>query len=98
MDDYIPPEKKVIRRPKPPVEESQPEITINKSQIVQSLIDAHLIYTGRETDKQYEWPRGGSKVSVDERDVPELLSKRLGGTTCCGGSRDGNRIFEVVGD
>lgn len=62
---------------------------------VQSLIDAHLIYTGRESGKQYEWNRAGAIVSVDERDIPELLSKRLGGKSCCGGE-EGNKIFELA--
>lgn len=83
---------------KPLVEGIQPDITINTTKLVQSLIDAHFIYTGQATGKQYEWQTGGSKISVDERDIPELLSKRLGGKTCCGGSDEGNRIFELVGD
>lgn len=72
--------------------------TINKTQKIQSLIEGKVLYTGRVSGKQYEWLQSGAVVMVDEEDVPELLSKRLGGNLCCGGSRDGNLIFEVVGD
>lgn len=78
------------------VEENPPTITIKVTKI-QSLIDSHLIYDGQSTGKHYEWLRAGAIVEVDEQDVPELLSKRLGGNTCCG-NRDGNLIFKVVGD
>jgi len=90
---------KVIKVPedKPPVVKTAAQVTI-KSIKIQSLISAHLMYSGRESGKQYEWTRAGAIVDVDETDVPELLSKRLGGKTCCG-SGDGNVIFEkVVGD
>lgn len=82
--------------PKVHVEEIAPKITINTTVNVQSLIDAHLIYTGRESGKQYEWNRAGAIVSVYETDVPELLSKRLGGKPCCGGDEEGNRIFQLA--
>jgi hypothetical protein len=78
------------------VEEPVAESTINYIK-VQSQIDGRFLYTGRISGKQYEWPSGGAIVEVDELDVPELLSKRLGGTLCCGSS-GGNKIFDVVGD
>lgn len=78
------------------VAETTPEPIINYVKI-RSLVDAHFTYIGRESGEQYEWKNAGAISSVDERDVPELLTKRLGGKTCCGGS-DGNLIFEVVGD
>jgi len=62
--------------------------------IIQSLIEAHLTYTGRESGKQYEWLKAGNTVSVQEEDVPELLEKRLGGNPCCG-NPVGNKIFEI---
>ena len=65
---------------------------------IQSLIEGKVIYDGKATGRHYEWMQSGAVVMVDEEDVPELLSKRLGGNLCCGGSRDGNLIFEVVGD
>ena len=65
-----------------------------KSLEVESLIDAHLFYTGQVTGQLYEWVRAGSIVGVDEQDVPELLAKRLGAKLCCGGND--NRIFQVV--
>ena len=63
---------------------------------IQSLIEAHLIYAGQISGEQYEWSRAGEVTLVDERDVPELLTKRLGAKLCCGGD-DNNRIFQIVG-
>lgn len=62
---------------------------------VRSLLDAHILYDGAITGEHYEWSRAGSVVSVDERDVPELLSKRLGSQGCCG-TNDSNRVFELI--
>lgn len=76
------------------VVETQPEIII-KEIAIQSLIDSHLQYTGRESGKLYEWGRAGAIVNVDESDVPELLSKRLGAKNCCG-NQDGNKIFQLA--
>jgi len=64
-------------------------------QSVRSMVAAKIIYNGAVTGNQYEWSQAGAITSVDERDVPELLAKRLGSRTCCGSS-DGNRIFELV--
>lgn len=77
------------------VVEKQPEPIINTVIKIRSLIDAHLIYDGRESGQRYEWTRAGAIIEVDEQDVPELLAKRLGGQTCCG-NRDGNKIFELI--
>lgn len=77
------------------VEENTANSTINYVNI-QSLIEAHLFYTGQATQRQYEWRSAGVIVGVDEKDVPELLSKRLGGKLCCGSGND-NRIFQIVG-
>lgn len=77
------------------VEETVPTITINPEEIlVQSLIEAHLTYTGRSSGKQYEWLKAGDTVSVLADDVPELISKRLGGNPCCG-NPVGNKIFDI---
>lgn len=38
---------------------------------------------GSATGVRYTWNGAGSVVDVDERDLPELLSKR-GGKSCCG--------------
>lgn len=76
------------------VEETVPPVTINAEVLVQSLIEAHLTYTGRVSGKQYEWLKAGNTVLVLEEDVPELISKRLGGNPCCG-NPVGNKIFEV---
>lgn len=64
---------------------------------IQSLIDSRLLYAGQVSQRQYEWSRAGDVILVDERDVPELLSKRLGGRLCCGENiSDGNRIFQEM--
>jgi len=77
------------------VEETTPTVTINNNVKIQSLIDAHLYYTGRESGRQYEWMKAGAIVEVDEQDVPELLAKRLGKKTCCG-NHDRNKIFQLA--
>lgn len=77
------------------VEEKQSETIINLVK-VQSLIDAHLQYTGRESGESYEWLRAGDIQNVDERDVPELLSKRIGERSCCGEGGLGNLVFQEI--
>ncbi len=75
------------------VENSTP-VTINKTQKIESLLDAHLEYTGQVTGKSYAWHKAGDIQLVDEADAHELLAKRLGQKMCCG---DGdNRIFQIV--
>lgn len=74
------------------VVENSSEVTINIT--IQSLIDAHLIYAGRSSGKQYEWMRAGDTCQVLEQDVPELLQKRLGRKLCCGNGE--NKIFQIV--
>lgn len=75
------------------VEEIQPQVTI-KLVKVQSLIDAHVTYTGRESGEQYTWNAAGAIVEVDEQDVPELLAKRRGKKPCCGSEHP--KIFELA--
>ena len=75
------------------VVETAPPDKINEVS-VQSLIDAHLYYTGRESGIQYEWTKAGAIVIVDERDVPDLLARKLGKKTCCGGGD--NHVFQLA--
>lgn len=75
------------------VEETAPESKIKKVK-VQSLIDAHLYYTGQISGELYEWSMAGTVVEVDERDVPELLTKRLGKKVCCGSGT--NLVFQLA--
>ena len=77
------------------VVETVPTVTIISNEIlVESLIDAHLLYTGQVSGRQYEWLKGGDTASVSSEDVPELLEKYLGGNPCCG-NPVGNRIFQL---
>lgn len=80
---------------KPIVAGFSPDDYNNYSKI-QSLIDAHMTYTGKVSGHLYEWFKAGDVVSVWEGDVPDLLSKRLGTSACCGESRDGNHVFQVI--
>lgn len=64
-------------------------------QQVKSRVSARVIYKGNVTGNRYEWPAAGSVVPVDERDVPELLAKRIGGRLCCG-PQDANTLFELI--
>lgn len=61
---------------------------------IESMIDAHLVYTGQVSGKQYEWTKAGSIQLVDERDAPALLSKRIGERSCCGEGLQGNLVFQ----
>ena len=62
---------------------------------VQSLFEARLIYVGEVTGTRYEWPAAGTVLSVNTLDVPNLLTKRVGKNSCCGGG-DGNHVFQLV--
>lgn len=63
---------------------------------VRSLLASHLVYNGQETGQHYEWTSAGTIVNVDERDVPELLAKRIGRRSCCGENvLQGNKLFEI---
>jgi hypothetical protein len=75
------------------VVKTTPDSTI-KLVKVQSLVDAHVYYTGRESGRPYEWNNAGAIVNVDESDVPELLAKRSGKKPCCGGER--TKIFQLA--
>lgn len=68
--------------------------TINIKVKIQSLVDAHVYYTGQISGELYEWRKAGAIVDVDERDVPELLAKRPGKKPCCGGER--KQIFQLA--
>ena len=57
-------------------------------------ISAKVKLRGSVTKNWYEWSKAGAKVGVDERDVPDLLKKKLGEKPCCGGNL--NWIFEKV--
>lgn len=82
----------------PTVVKTVSDSRINNDEIlIESLIEAHLTYTGRSSGKQYEWKKAGTSVLVSAEDVPELLEKRLGGNTCCGSDPTGNKIFQIVG-
>lgn len=80
-----------------PVVETVADSKIKDVVIIESLIEAHLTYTGRESGQLYVWKKSGDTVSVLEVDAPELLAKRLGGSLCCGNHPEGNKIFQIVG-
>jgi hypothetical protein len=63
---------------------------------IRSKFPAHLTYIGLVTGKRYEWEKAGEIVLVNSEDVPELLSKVIGGAGCCGAVSNGNVVFEIV--
>lgn len=63
---------------------------------VRSAFPAIVERTGQVTGKQYRWDYAGYVLDVDERDVPQLLTLRFGGTGCCGNKSDGISMFEKV--
>jgi hypothetical protein len=68
----------------------------NSTVKVQSLFPAHITYEGAISGQLYVWAKAGDIVSVQEQDVADLLSKRIGAGSCCNGSREGNVIFQIV--
>ena len=77
------------------VEKEKPKYNLGTKQL-QSLISAHLKYTGLVTSVKYEWSSAGAIVAVDEADVADLMSKRVGSSGCCGNNPDGNFVFQIV--
>lgn len=65
------------------VEEPAPRLYNSTSVKLQSNIDAHVLYTGQVTKRQYEWARAGSIASVDGLDAPYLLEKHIKTQSCC---------------
>ena len=63
---------------------------------IQSVFSAHLKYVGVASGKLYEWDKAGAIVAVDEADVDDLLSKRIGERGCCGGNENGNILFQLA--
>lgn len=86
----------------PSVEEikvdSESTMTYNERDTVflRSVYDARLEYTGQITGKQYIWNKAGSVVEVDAEDSKILLAKRIGIKSCCGNSKGGKPLFELV--
>jgi len=50
---------------------------------------------GSVTGEMYSFSGAGAILSVDERDVPTLLAKGVGGTSCCSGVPT-SPYFELV--
>ena len=87
--------KRVVKTAEPILAEVPSESKI-KSVTVISLFPARLEYIGAISGQAYTWAKAGDTVSVDLRDVPDLLSKRIGERACCGASGNGNKLFEVI--
>jgi hypothetical protein len=76
------------------VEQPAPRLYNSTSVKLQSLIDAHVLYTGKVTSRQYEWARAGSIVAVDSLDAPTLLEKRIKTQSCC--SESDVAVFQKI--
>jgi hypothetical protein len=63
---------------------------------VRSMLPANVERIGLVSGKQYFFAGAGSVVSVDERDVPHLLSLSIPGQSCCGQNRNVFHLFELV--
>lgn len=73
---------------------SQPKDTIVH---IRALYPSIIKYAGQVTGKPYVWNGAGDVVGVDADDAPFLLSKKIGGRSCCGGlNPNGNKLFEKV--
>lgn len=75
----------------------QPETNYNNIEQIRvtNKFPARLMYKGQVTGQLYIWEQAGAIVDVDARDLPELLSKKIGETSCCGSSQRGNSLFEI---
>jgi hypothetical protein len=83
-DDTLSTEAALVLGTKEVVVEQPATKTYNSSSVkLQSLMDAHLHYTGEVTKRQYEWKQAGSIVEVDSKDALYLLSKRIKTQSCC---------------
>ena len=68
-----------------------------KSYNIRSRIEAHVTVIGQPSGNTYVFPKAGSIVEVAEADIPFLLAKHLGKSSCCGGGNpDSNVMFEIV--
>lgn len=56
---------------------------------------ATLKLVGKVSGKQYEWANAGAIVAVDKEDVPDILTKKMGQSVCCGNNNN-STLFEVV--
>ncbi len=65
--------------------------------LVALMIDARIRIQG-DSGKVYVFNGAGSTANVDKNDVETLLQKRQGGRQCCGGTGNGNQVFEIVGE
>ena len=63
---------------------------------VRSKFPARLKLVGASSGKQYVWQAAGSVVEVDAVDARDLLSKKMGSQTCCGGTQQKNFLFEIA--
>ena len=93
FDDYLNDEEELEESVEVTVANMAPE-TYNIVRIV-NKIGARVKYPGAVTGKLYIWERAGAVVNVDERDVPDLLTKTLGKKRCCG-SANSNFVFEIM--
>lgn len=69
---------------------------VEQSVKVVSKFPATISIRGQATGKLYEWKNAGSVVEVSQEDVADLLTKKIGNTSCCGNNQRGNLLFELV--
>lgn len=77
------------------IQKSVPYTIEEQSVVVVSKFPATLKLVGAVSGKQYEWKNAGARVVVDARDVPNLLTKRVGNSVCCGNTQS-TTLFEVI--
>ena len=58
--------------------------------------DLNLNIVGKVTGKKYNFPRAGSVVAIDKRDVNEMMKKRSGACGGCPSSIGPTPYFEIV--
>jgi len=98
---YQKPETKSEAKLEPKIEvvKSSQQTTINivNTVAIRLIYESKMRYESPITGKSYTWNRIGDVVPVDTEDSDYLLSKRIGGDSCCGGfSQSGNKVFDLA--
>ena len=82
----------VVKGKKKPVRKK----TVPKTVRIVLLRRKNINTIGTVTGRMYSFRGAGSVLDVDERDVPSLVDKGVGGTSCCGSGLPSSSYFRLV--
>ena len=78
------------------VSDKKEEIKDPETVLLQLAKDLNLNIVGKVTGKKYNFPRAGSVVAIDKRDVDEMMKKRSGACGGCPSSVGPTPYFKIV--